>query len=35
MAYLGVGLNFRYNFWFKSSPDIKMAAILKISEYST
>ena len=29
MAYLGVELNFPYNFRFKSSPDIKMAAILK------
>ena len=33
MAYLGVGLNVRYNFQFKSSPDLKMAAILKISKY--
>ena len=29
MAYLGVGLNFRYNFRFKDRPDLKMAAILK------
>ena len=33
MAYGDVGLNVRYNFRFKSSPDIKMAAILKISKY--
>ena len=33
MAYCGVGLNFRYNFRFKRSPDLKMAAILKISKY--
>ena len=38
MAYLGLGLNYRYNFRFKSTlpksrPDIKMAAILKISKY--
>ena len=33
MAYHGVGLNFRYNFRFKSLPDLKMAAILKISKY--
>ena len=33
MAYLDVGLNFRYNFRSKSSPDLKMAAILKISKY--
>ena len=33
MAYLIVGLNFRYNFRFKGRPDLKMAAILKISKY--
>ena len=33
MAYLGVGINFRYNFRFKSSPYLKMVAILKISNY--
>ena len=33
MAYRGVGLNFRYNFRFKDRPDLKMAAILKISKY--
>ena len=33
MAYLGVGLNFRYNFRFKDRLDLKMAAILKISKY--
>ena len=32
MAYLGGGLNYRYNFRFKSSIDLKMAAILKISK---
>ena len=30
IAYLDVGLNFRYNFLFKSSPYLKMVAILKI-----
>ena len=35
MVYLGVGLNFRYNFRFENSPDLKMAAILKISKYFT
>ena len=33
MAYLDVWLNFRSNFRFKSSPDLKMAVILKISKY--
>ena len=33
MAYLDVGLNFRYNFRLKSSPDHKMVAILKILKY--
>ena len=32
-AYLHRIINFRYNFWFKSLPDLKMAAILKISKY--
>ena len=32
-AYLNGIINFRYNFRFKSSPDLKMAAILKISKY--
>ena len=31
MTYLGVGLNFRYNFRFKAHPDLKVAAILKFS----
>ena len=30
MAYLDVGLNFRYNFRFKVRPDLKMVVILKI-----
>ena len=33
MAYLGVGLNIHYNFRFKTRPNPKMAAILKISKY--
>ena len=33
MAYLSVGPHFRYNFRFKMSPNLKMAAILKISKY--
>ena len=33
MAYLDVGLNFRYNFRFKVRPDLKMVAILKILKY--
>ena len=32
-AYLHGIINFRYTFWFKSSPELKMAAILKISKY--
>ena len=32
-AYLHDIINFRHNFQFKSSPDLKMAAILKISKY--
>ena len=32
-TYLYGIINFRYNFRFKSSPDLKMAAILKISKY--
>ena len=32
-AYFHGIINFRYNLWFKSSPDLKMAAILKISKY--
>ena len=32
-AYLHGIINFRYNFRFESSPDLKMAAILKISKY--
>ena len=35
MAYLGVGLNFRYNAQFKKRPNLKMAAILKFSKYFT
>ena len=33
MAYLDVGLNFRYNIRFKGSPDLKMVVILKILKY--
>ena len=33
MAFLVEGLNFRYDFWVKSSPNLKMAAILKIPIY--
>ena len=33
MAYLHSIITFRYNFRFKSSPDLKMAAILKILKY--
>ena len=32
-AYLHGIINLRFNFRFKSSPDLKMAAILKISKY--
>ena len=32
-AYIYDIINCRYNFWFKSAPDLKMAAILKISKY--
>ena len=32
-VYLHRIINFRYNFRFKSLPDLKMAAILKISKY--
>ena len=32
-AYLHSIITFRYNFRFKSSPDLKMAAILKILKY--
>ena len=33
MAYGAAGLNFRYNYRFKSSIGLKMVAILKISKY--
>ena len=33
MAYLDVGLNFRYNFRFKVRSDLKMVVILKILKY--
>ena len=33
MAYIAVGLNFRYNFRFKNVPNPKMVAILNISKY--
>ena len=33
MAYIGIKINFQYKFSLKDRPNLKMAAILKISKY--